>query len=69
MTPRCLMGGVNESVIAERSIATLRAEVRDAIAQNGGVRNFIVAPGCTVPTQTQTAALRAVLEEAKALAA
>jgi uroporphyrinogen decarboxylase len=69
MTPRCLMGGVHEMAIAERSIPATRAEVRDAIAQNGGVRNFIVSPGCTIPTRTPTAALRAVMEEAKALAA
>jgi uroporphyrinogen decarboxylase len=69
MTPRCLMGGVNEVAIAERSTPAIRAEVRDAVAQNGGVRNFIVSPGCTIPTQTPTVALRAVLEATKALAA
>jgi uroporphyrinogen decarboxylase len=69
MTPRCLMGGVHELAIAERSLPATRAEVRDAIAQNGGVRSFIVAPGCTIPTQTPTAALRALVEETKALAA
>ncbi|GGG34318.1 hypothetical protein GCM10010964_22810 [Caldovatus sediminis] len=69
MTPRCPMGGVHAMAIAERSIPATRAEGRDAIAQNGGVRNLIVPPGCTIPTQTPTAALRAVVEEAKALAA
>ncbi len=69
MTPRCLMGGVNETTIAEISIPTVRAEVRDAVAQNGGVRNFIVSPGCTIPTQTPTVALRAIVQETKALAA
>jgi uroporphyrinogen decarboxylase len=69
MTSRCLMGGVNEAAIAERSIPATRAEVRDAIAQNGGMRGLIISPGCTIPTQTPTPALRAMVEEAKALAA
>jgi uroporphyrinogen decarboxylase len=48
LTPKCLMGGVDESRLQERSLPEIRAEVADALAQAGGPRNFILAPGCNV---------------------
>jgi uroporphyrinogen decarboxylase len=68
LTDRCLMGGVNEVLIAERSVDALRAEVRDTVLQNGGIERLIIAPGCTIPTQTPSFLLRAMVEETKALA-
>jgi len=68
LTTKCLMGGVNETMIAERGPDALRAEVRDAVRQNGGVERLIIAPGCTIPTQTPSFLLRALVEETKALA-
>jgi uroporphyrinogen decarboxylase len=68
LTDKCLMGGVNEALITERGVDALRAEVRDTVRQNGGVERLIIAPGCTIPTQTPSFLLRAMVEETKALA-
>lgn len=51
-TTKCLMGGIDESRLHERSLPEIRAEVADAITQNGGARNFIVSPGCNVAPGT-----------------
>jgi len=51
LTDKCLMGGIDETRIAERSVPELTAEMRDAIAQ-AGTRRFILSPGCTIPPQT-----------------
>ena len=48
LTGKCLMGGVDESRLQERSLPEIRAEVADALAQAGGPRNFILSPGCNV---------------------
>jgi uroporphyrinogen decarboxylase len=48
LTTKCLMGGIDESKLHERSLPEIRAEVADALAQAGGTRNFILAPGCNV---------------------
>ena len=48
ITGKCLMGGVDESRLQERSLPEIRAEVADALAQAGGSRNFILSPGCNV---------------------
>lgn len=48
LTGKCLMGGIDESRLHERSLPEIRAEVADAIAQAGGTRNLILSPGCNV---------------------
>lgn len=48
LTGKCLMGGMDESKLHERSMPEIRAEVADTLVQAGGTRNFIVAPGCNV---------------------
>ncbi len=48
LTGKCLMGGIDESKLQERSLPEIRAEVADALAQAGGPRNFILSPGCNV---------------------
>lgn len=48
LTGKCLMGGIDESKLHERALPEIRAEVADALAQAGGTRNFILAPGCNV---------------------
>ena len=52
LTTKCLMGGVDETRLHERSLPEIRAEVSDAIAQAGGPRNFILSPGCNVSSGT-----------------
>jgi len=49
LTPKCLMGGIDETKIQERNLPALAHEIDDAFAQ-AGRRNFILAPGCTIPS-------------------
>lgn len=51
MTDKCLMGGIDESRISDRSLPELKKEMDDAISQAGRER-FILAPGCTIPSFT-----------------
>lgn len=50
-TDKCLMGGVDETKIQERSIPDIAAEVDDILSQAGRQR-LIIAPGCTIPSFT-----------------
>jgi uroporphyrinogen decarboxylase len=51
-TSKCLMGGVDESKLHERTLPEVRAEVADAFTQAGGTSNFILSPGCNVAPGT-----------------
>lgn len=57
LTGKCLMGGVDETKLQERSLPEIRAEVADAISQAGGTRNFILSPGCNVASGVALRAL------------
>ena len=59
MTGKCLMGGINEAKIQERSIPEIREEIADAYRQ-AGKKKFILSPGCTSAPQTPQHILRAV---------
>lgn len=50
-TDKCLMGGIDETRIQERSLPDIAAEVDDVLAQVGRQR-LIIAPGCTIPSFT-----------------
>jgi len=58
-TGRCLMGGIDETRIQERTLPDVRAEIDDALAQAGRER-FILAPGCTLPSFSPQRTLRHV---------
>ena len=49
VTTKCLMGGIDETKFQERNLPAIATEVDDALAQ-AGRRNFILAPGCTLPS-------------------
>jgi len=51
ITPKCLMGGIDETKFQERNLPAIAREVDDALAQ-AGRRKFILAPGCTIPSFT-----------------
>lgn len=51
LTDKCLMGGIDETKIQERSLPDIEAEVDDALAQ-AGRQKLILAPGCTIPSFT-----------------
>lgn len=48
-TDKCLMGGIDETKVQERTLPALAREVDDALAQ-AGPRKLILAPGCTIPS-------------------
>lgn len=58
-TGKCVVGGVNERQIGGYAPEQVQAEIADAIQQTNGGRGLIVAPGCTVPTETPPANLHA----------
>jgi uroporphyrinogen decarboxylase len=53
------MGGVNERRIGGATPEDVEREIADALQQTNGGRGLIVAPGCTVPTETPPANLDA----------
>ena len=67
MTDKCLMGGINEQKIQERSIPEIREEMWGAFKQ-AGKRKFMLTPGCTSAPQTPEHILRAVRETSRAMA-
>ncbi|MFA7669238.1 MAG: uroporphyrinogen decarboxylase family protein [Burkholderiaceae bacterium] len=50
-TDKCLMGGLDETRIQERSLPEIAAEIDDAIQQVGR-QKLILGPGCTIPSFT-----------------
>lgn len=51
LTDKCIMGGVDETKIQERTLPEIAAEIDDALA-TAGRDNYILAPGCTIPSFT-----------------
>lgn len=60
----CLVGGIDERTFADRTPEEVRAEVRDALAQTGGVRH-ILGPGCVIPIDTPAANIEAAVHAAR----
>jgi hypothetical protein len=58
--PRCLMGGIDHLAARTCSAEEVVTQGREALAQTGGGRGFILAPGCTFPAGTPEANLRAL---------
>lgn len=56
-TPRCLMGGVDERTFTGLSVAGLRQQMHEAIAQVGP-SGLILAPGCAVAPSSSGRLLR-----------
>src|SRR5690625_5536009 len=53
MTDKCLMGGLDESKITDRSLPALKAEIDDELAQEGRV-SFFIETGCTITSLSFT---------------
>lgn len=68
MTRKCLMGGIDESRLHERSLPEIRAEVADALAQSGGTRKLILSPGCNVNSGISTRHLLCLRDTARGVA-
>jgi uroporphyrinogen decarboxylase len=67
LTGKCLMGGVDESRLQERSLPEIRAEVADALAQAGGSQNFILSPGCNVASGVAARSLTCMRDAARGI--
>jgi uroporphyrinogen decarboxylase len=63
-TPLALMGGIDHTHFPNRDAASLRAEVREAIAAAGRAK-LLLAPGCAIPTYSFPELIRAIRDEAE----
>jgi len=58
-----LMGGIDHADFASTSLSALQAQAREAI-EVGGKQRFILAPGCSIPTDTFPEIIRGVCASA-----
>ena len=66
LTDKCLMGGIDETRIQERTLPEIAAEVDDAI-RTAGRDNLIIGPGCTIPSFTSVRNLKFLREYTRSL--
>ena len=67
-TDACLMGGIDQSLVARRSRRFLRTHVQEGIDE-GGRRRFLLANGCTIASWVFPEALQAIVATAQAATA
>lgn len=63
--PGCVMGGIDQTIVARRTRAFLQNHVREALAL-GGNRRFFLANGCTIDAWVYPGALKAMVAAARA---
>lgn len=61
LTPKCLMGGIDEVNAKEMTTAELTQQIADAVARTQG-RGFICTPGCSVKTNIYEHSIKAMAE-------
>jgi uroporphyrinogen decarboxylase len=62
----CVMGGIDQTVVARSSAAFLKKHVTEG-RRLGGSRRFILANGCSIDTWTYPGSIRAIVEAARAV--
>lgn len=62
--PGCVMGGIDQTIVARRTRAFLKNHVREALAL-GGDRRFLLANGCTIDAWVYPGALQAMVAAAR----
>lgn len=67
-TAACLMGGIDQTLVARRSREYLRWHVAEGLAA-GGRRRFILANGCTIASWVYPDALHTIVAAARGAAA
>jgi uroporphyrinogen decarboxylase len=67
-TAACLMGGIDQTLVARRSREYLRRHVAEGLAA-GGRRRFILANGCTIASWVYPDALHTIVAAARGAAA
>lgn len=60
----CVMGGIDQKIVARTSIAFLQDHVRQGIAL-GGRRRFFLANGCSIDSWTYPGAIQAIVAAAQ----
>jgi len=63
----CVMGGIDQKIVARTTMAFLKDHVREAIAL-GGRRRFFLANGCSIDTWTYPGSIQAIVAAAKEVA-
>jgi uroporphyrinogen decarboxylase len=63
-TNACLMGGIDQTLVARRSRHFLRKHVEEGLAA-GGDRRFFLANGCTIASWVHPDALHAIVDTVK----
>jgi uroporphyrinogen decarboxylase len=58
---KAVMGGIDETTAAYVSVPEMRSQVAETISVIGR-RGIVIAPGCSVPTDTPERTLRAIKE-------
>ncbi|MFZ0131537.1 MAG: uroporphyrinogen decarboxylase family protein [Desulfobacterales bacterium] len=59
-TGACVMGGIDQTIVARTSPAFLADHVREGL-QLGGKERFFIANGCSIDTWTNPAAIRSIV--------
>ena len=62
--PGCVMGGIDQTIVARRTRAFLKNHVREALML-GGDRRFFLANGCTIDAWVYPGALKAMVAAAR----
>ncbi len=62
--PGCVMGGIDQTLVARRTRAFLRTHVQEAMAL-GGAKRFFLANGCSIDTWVYPGALETIVEVAR----
>lgn len=63
----CLMGGIDQTDFSPRTPRYVREHTREGIAA-GGRKKFILANGCSIPSEVNPTVIHAVVDEAKSAA-
>jgi uroporphyrinogen decarboxylase len=62
--PGCVMGGIDQTIVARRTRPFLRNHIREAL-ELGGDRRFFLANGCTIDSWVYPGAIEAIVETAR----
>jgi uroporphyrinogen decarboxylase len=62
--PGCVMGGIDQTIVARRTRSFLKNHVREGIAL-GGDRHFFLANGCTIDSWVYPGAIQTIVNTAR----
>jgi uroporphyrinogen decarboxylase len=62
--PGCVMGGIDQTIVARRTRAFLRKHVREGL-ELGGDKRFLLANGCSIDTWVYPGAVETIVQTAR----